>query len=101
MEEPKTDDGIFKDGTKAKLSEVSSKGKNKREKHSKTKLSLQDRLITAAKDSLHGLDDLGYAYIYKTLERAFGCRTSDGYMHWLSWLNGPSVGYTCLVFVKL
>ena len=100
-EEPKVDDAIFKDSTKAKLSEVSSKGKNKREKHSNTKLSLQDRLIAAIKDSLYGLDDLGHAYIYKTLERDFGCKTPAGYMDWLSWLNGPSVGHVCLVFVKL
>ena len=36
-------------------------GNNKWEKQDKTKLSLQDRLIAAAKDSLHGLDDTGVA----------------------------------------
>ena len=62
-EEPKADDVIIKDGTKAKLSDVSLKGNKKGEKHSKTRLILQDRLIAAAKDSLHGLDDPGHAYI--------------------------------------
>ena len=39
--------------------------------------------------------------IYRTFERDLGCRTPDGYMDWLSWLDGTSVGHTRLVFVRL
>ena len=56
------DDGTTKDVTKAKASEVSSKGKNKRENQDNTELSLQDRVIAAAKGSVGGVDDPGHAY---------------------------------------
>ena len=72
-ERRETDDPATKDVTKAKASKVSSMGNNKWEKQDNIKLSLQDRLVAAAKDSLRGLGDPGHAYA-QDLRKKFGMK---------------------------
>ena len=59
--EPMTSETITKDGTKAKITKVPSKGKSKSGKQKQMRISLQGRLIAAAEESLAGSDDPGYA----------------------------------------
>ena len=65
------DDSAIKDVAKAKASEVSSEEKNKSEKEKETRLSLRDRLVAAAKDSLSGLGDPGHSCA-QDLRKKFG-----------------------------
>ena len=61
-EERTVDDPTTKEGSKAHVDEVSSRGNNKDEKEREAILSLQDRVIAAAKERLRGLGDPRQAY---------------------------------------
>ena len=67
------DDPASNTVAKAKASEVSSEEKNKSEKEKEARLSLQERLVAAAKDSLRGLGDPGHAYS-QDLRKKFGMK---------------------------